>query len=138
MPMTVRQQRVAELLFQELSVLIANELADPRLSMVQVTQVDVSRDLRNVSVYVSHDDDSVSKREMLQGLRNAAPFMRRQIAERGLLRVAPELSFHYDDSPERAARVDTLLRQIAAERTASDHSNTDRSTGGHASPPQAQ
>ncbi|RIK56421.1 MAG: 30S ribosome-binding factor RbfA [Chloroflexi bacterium] len=140
MPMTVRQQRVAELLFQELSVLIANELADPRLSMVQVTQVNVSRDLRNVSVYVSHDDNSVSKREMLQGLRNAAPYLRRQIAERSLLRAVPELSFHYDDSPERAARVDALLRQIAAERaaSASGHSNTGHSTGGHAAPPQVQ
>ena len=57
---TIRQQRVAELLFEELSIMIASELNDPRLSLVQVTSVDVSRDLRNVKVYVSHDDDEVS------------------------------------------------------------------------------
>lgn len=140
MPMTIRQQRVAELLFQELSVLIANELADPRLSLAQVTQVNVSRDLRNVSVYVSHDDETVSKRELLQGLRNATPYLRRQIADRTTLRMVPELSFHYDDTPERAARVDALLRQIADERAAShaDGAQPDGSATGHAAPPQAQ
>lgn len=140
MTMTIRQQRVAELLFQELSLLIGNELDDPRLSLVQVTHVDVSRDLRNVSVFVSHDDDEVSKREVLLGLRNATPYMRRQIAERCMLRVVPELAFHYDEAPERAARVDALLRRIADERAATtpESPTTPGPEIGHAAPPQTQ
>ena len=113
---TIRQQRVAEMLFQELSILIGNELADPNLSLVQVTSVDVSRDLRNVKVYVSHDDDEVTKNQVIKGLRRATPFLRRQIAIRCTLRAVPELLFYYDDTPERAARVTALLRQIAQER----------------------
>lgn len=113
---TIRQQRVSELLFEELSIMISNELDDPRLSLVRVTSVNVSRDLRNVNVYVTHDDDELSKRDVLQGLRHAMPYMRRQIAIRCSLRAVPELSFHYDDTPERAARVDELLRQIANNR----------------------
>jgi ribosome-binding factor A len=113
---TIRQQRVAELLYEELSILIANELKDPRLSLVQVTNVDVSKDLRTVKVFVSHDDEVVSKRQVLQGLRGATPFLRRQIAVRAALRVVPELLFYYDDTPEKAARIDALLRQIAEER----------------------
>jgi ribosome-binding factor A len=113
---TIRQQRVAELLFEELSIMIANELSDPRLSLVRVTSVDVSRDLRNVKVYVTHDDDELSNREVLQGLRHAMPFLRRQLAVRCSLRAVPELSFFYDDTPLRAARVDELLRQIATNR----------------------
>jgi ribosome-binding factor A len=120
---TIRQQRVAELLYEELSILIANELSDPRLSLVQVTNVDVSRDLRNVKVYVSHDDQDVSKRQVLQGLRHATPYLRRQIAVRCSLRAVPELIFAYDDTPEKAARVDELLRRIAQER------NGEQSTG---------
>jgi ribosome-binding factor A len=120
---TIRQQRVAELLYEELSILIANELSDPRLSLVQVTNVDVSRDLRNVKVYVSHDDEAVSKRQVLQGLRHATPYLRRQIAVRCSLRAVPELIFAYDDTPEKAARVDELLRRIAQER------NGEQSTG---------
>jgi ribosome-binding factor A len=113
---TIRQQRVAEMLYEELSIMIANELSDPRLSLVRVMSVDVSRDLRNVKVYVAHDDDDLSKREVLQGLRHATPFLRRQLAVRAGLRAVPELSFYYDDTPEKAARVDELLRQIASSR----------------------
>ena len=102
--------------------MIGNELDDPRLSLVRVTNVDVSRDLRNVNVFVSHDDDELSKRDILQGLRHATPYLRRQLAVRCSLRAVPELSFHYDDTPEKAARVDEILRQIAAGRTGN---NTD-------------
>jgi len=113
---TIRRQRVAEMLFQELSILIANELADPRVSLVEVTSVDVSPDLRSVKLFVRHDDEEVSKRQVLQGLKHAVPYMRREIANRCNLRVVPELLFYYDDTAEKAARVDALLRQIAEER----------------------
>lgn len=113
---TIRQERVSELLFQELSIIISNDLEDPRLSLLTVTNLDVSRDLRTVKVYVTHSDETVSRRSVLIGLKNASAYMRRQIAERCGLRMVPELLFYYDDSPERAARVDELLRQIAAER----------------------
>lgn len=121
---TIRQQRVSELLFEELSIMISNELSDPRLSLVRVTSVDVSRDLRNVKVQVTHDDEELPKREVLAGLRHAMPYLRRQLAVRCSLRAVPELNFYYDDTPEKAARVDELLRQIAASRaaTASDES----------------
>lgn len=113
---TVRRQRVAEMLYQELSILIANELDDPRVSLVAVTAVDVSQDLRSVKVFVSHDDDGMSRRDVLQGLKHAVPYLRREIASRVSLRVVPELLFYYDETPERAARIEELLRQIAEER----------------------
>ncbi|MCB0114126.1 MAG: 30S ribosome-binding factor RbfA [Caldilineaceae bacterium] len=116
---TIRQQRVRELLYQELSILISNELDDPRLSLLTVTNVVVSRDLRNVKVYVYHDDEEETpRRVILRGLTKATPFIRRQLAQRLTLRVVPELTFHYDDTPERAARVDELLQRIRAERAA--------------------
>lgn len=122
---TIRQQRVATLLFQELSILIGHELVDPRLSLVSVTDVQISRDLRNAKVFVFNQDDEVEKGQVLQGLQHAMPFLRRQVAERCGLRMVPELLFVYDDTPERAERVNALLQQIANERvqeTASDAS----------------
>lgn len=112
----IRQQRVAGTIFEELTVLLAGELRDPRISLVNVTDVQVSKDLRNVHIFVSHDDETVSRRELLQALRSATPYMRTQLAKRLALRAAPELIFSYDDAPEKAARVDALLQQIAAER----------------------
>lgn len=114
----IRQQRVAGLIFEEISIMLAGELQDPRISLVKVTDVRVSKDLRNARIFVSHEDDTVSRRELLKALQSATPYLRGQLAERLGLRAVPELHFSYDDSPEKAARVDELLRQIAAERTA--------------------
>ena len=113
---TIRQQRLAGLLYEELSILIATELQDPLVSLAQVTHVDVSRDLRNVRVYVSHDDGEVSEQQILRGLKRATPFLRREIAIALTLRAVPELAFSYDDTPQKASRVDELLRHIAEER----------------------
>ncbi len=113
---TIRQERVSGLLFQELSVILSSELEDPRLTMISVTEVAVSRDLRSVRVFVHQADTDVPRHELLAGLQSATPYMRRQLAQRCGLRVVPELNFVYDDTPARAARVDELLQQIAAER----------------------
>jgi ribosome-binding factor A len=114
----IRQQRVAELLFEELSIMLAGELSDPRISLAEVIRVDISKDLRNAKVFVHHADEAVTRRDLLKGLEHATPWLRGQLAVRCGLRVVPELLFIYDDSPERAARVDELLRRIAAERAA--------------------
>jgi ribosome-binding factor A len=113
----IRQQRVAELLFEELSIMVAGELNDPRISLAEVLKVDISKDLRNAKVFVHHGDDQVARRDFLKGLEHATPWLRGQLAIRCGLRVVPELLFIYDDSPERAARIDELLRRIAAERS---------------------
>lgn len=114
---TIRQQRVTELLFEELSIMVANELDNPKLSLVQVTRVEISRDLRNAKVFVNHQQEDVTPREVLKNLQKAAPYLRSQLAERCGLRMVPELHFSYDDIPVKAARVDELLLKIAAERS---------------------
>ena len=123
----IRQQRVTELLYEELSIMISNELDDPCLSLLTVTGVQVSRDLRNAKVFVSHQQEDVSRAEMLKHLRKAIPYLRSQLAERCSLRLVPELLFYYDDTPEKVGRVQEILQQIAQEReqtTAADPSAT--------------
>ena len=112
---TIRQERAAELLYQELSILIASELDDPTLELLAVTNVVVSRDLRVAKVYV-HQDSDVQRNAMLARLKHAAPFLRRQLAQNVNLSAVPELLFYYDDTPDQAARVDALLQSIAEER----------------------
>lgn len=113
---TIRQQRVSSLLREELDIMIGHELEDPRISMVTVTDVIVSRDLRNARVYVHHRDDEVAEQEILKGLQSASSYLRGQIAIRCGFRSTPELLFYYDDTPEKAQRIDELLRQIAEDR----------------------
>ena len=113
---TIRQERASELLYQELSILIGNELEDPALELLTVTNVIVSRDLRVAKIYVHQDSADTAQKTILARLKKATPFLRRQLAQRVNLRAVPELFFYYDDTPAQAARVDELLRRIAAER----------------------
>jgi ribosome-binding factor A len=96
--------------------MVSTDVSDPRISLAEVIRVDISKDLRNAKVFVHHADEAVSRRDLLKGLEHATPWLRGQLAIRCGLRVVPELLFVYDDSPERAARIDELLRQIASER----------------------
>ena len=115
MTTTIRQERAAELLYQELSILIGAELDDPALELLDVTNVVVSRDLRVAKVYI-HQDSDIQRSVVLARLKKAAPFLRRQLAQSLTFRAVPELLFYYDDTPDQAARVDALLQSIAEER----------------------
>ena len=106
-----RQERISEMLREELSLLISTELTDPRLedAMVSVTDVSVSEDLRNTHVYVEHALPYESSKQVLAALRHAEGFLRRALLQNLSLRFVPELTFHIDTSTDRAQRIDSLL-----------------------------
>ena len=116
---THRQARIAEVLLEELGLLIASELTDPRLddAMVSVTDVQVSPDLGNARVYIQHALPDAQTRHVLSALQHSTTFLRRSLVENLHLRVVPELHFVVDDTAKRAAHVDEILDRIAAERS---------------------
>lgn len=108
-----RQQRINQLLRDEIDRLLRYETDDPVLgTMISVTEVEVTQDLQKAKIFVSFLDDD-HEREIMQRLRKAARFFRREIAERLNLRHTPELEFVYDPSIARGARVLALLREHA-------------------------
>jgi ribosome-binding factor A len=125
---THRQQRVSELLREELSLLIQAELNDPRLedALVTVTHVDITPDLMNARVFVDHALALEAAGAILEALRHAEPFLRRMLAESLDLRAVPSLTFHIDTVEQRARRVDAILDQIAVvEKAQPDEADSD-------------
>jgi ribosome-binding factor A len=114
---TRRQERVSEMMREELSLLIGAELFDPRLAdaMVSVTAVEVSQDLRNARVYVEHNLPPDRSGEVLSALRHAESYLRRAVVENLDLRFVPMLTFHIDEANQRGRRIDALLDTIAGE-----------------------
>ena len=104
--------RINEDLQRELSALIRT-LKDPRVqqSMVSVTKVDATGDLRYAKVYISVLDKDKSK-ETLKGLKSAGGFLRREIGNRLKLRYTPELIFVEDDSITKGAHMFALLSSL--------------------------
>jgi ribosome-binding factor A len=94
--------------------MLEREVSDPRLSsLISVTEVLVSSDLRHAKVFVSILGDEVARREVQEGFQAASGFLRRQLSSRLKLRYVPELSFCPDSSIERGARLLNLMGQIS-------------------------
>ncbi len=113
--MTIRRQRrIAELIHRELSQLLMEEVRDPRLVNVTITDVELTPDLMLARVYFAVLGDAEQEREALAGLEHARGFLRSQLAGRVQLRFIPDLNFLLDRSTAYGRRIDELLDQIAA------------------------
>ena len=112
-----RPERVADILREEISQIVGYELEDPRLTMVTVTDVRMSPNLRDANVFVTVAGDEEEHRLALAALQRAAPYVRKQLGLSLNLPRTPEIHFVRDSVEEQGERVDELLRQIEQERT---------------------
>ena len=112
--MSRRTERVNDLLREELSALIQRELKDPRLEhgLVSVTEVQVSPDLKQATVYVSHLGAPEERPAILTALEHASHFLHNELLRRLNLRAAPNLRFRFDPSIERGARLAELIEEV--------------------------
>lgn len=114
-----RARRVGELLQRELATLLREQIDDPRALGVTVTGVDCTKDLSHARVHFSMlSDDPAAHQAARKALEGAAGAIRHALRERVVLRVLPTLSFHYDDSLARGARLEALIERAVAEDAA--------------------
>ncbi|MEI8131349.1 MAG: 30S ribosome-binding factor RbfA [Leptolinea sp.] len=115
MPTSLRLQRIADRIRQELSEMVIKEIADPRLDGVSITDVKVDRELAYAEIYVSAIEGIVRSKEIIKGLEHASGFLRKSLTDRIELRVFPRLRFHWDPTPERADHIEVLLASLKKE-----------------------
>ncbi|HXP36716.1 MAG TPA: 30S ribosome-binding factor RbfA [Solirubrobacteraceae bacterium] len=115
---TGRMRRVDEAIRQVIGDAVAADLKDPRVGFVTVTDVRTSPDLRHSRVYVSvlgkrgRASNAVQREASLEGLRSAHGFLQGRIASELRLKRTPTLEFFYDDTTDRALRVEEILDEI--------------------------
>jgi ribosome-binding factor A len=111
---SVRQQRINQLMRDEIAKLMQHQIDDPMLaSLITVTDVEVTQDLQRAKVFVSFMEEGAEADALMKRLQKASRFFRRGVAEQLNLRHTPELEFVYDPSIARGARVLQLLREIS-------------------------
>ncbi|MEW5250169.1 30S ribosome-binding factor RbfA [Microbulbifer sp. 2201CG32-9] len=123
-----RAERVADAMRRELSLLIQREVRDPRLGMVNINDVEVSRDLTSAKVFVTlvGEDDAAAIKTSMEVLNKAAGFLRSQLAREIQMRTIPRLQFRYDETSVRGQKLSALIDK-AVQR---DHSlDTDKDDG---------
>ena len=108
-----RVARINDLILRELAVILQQEMRDPRLEMVTITEVDVAPNLAHAKVYFTVIAESNTTCEQQLALLNkAAGFLRSQLGTRVVLRYTPSLRFFLDTSMDRGNTIDLLLDQI--------------------------
>lgn len=124
-----RDLRIADFIRDELAEIIRRDMRDPRIGMVSVNEVTVSKDLSYAEVYVSswqtrEDDERV---EFISVLTKAAGFFRSELAKKHRMRTTPKLRFHYDEIVEKGPAMEALI-ESAIEADEKQHGDDEDSS----------
>lgn len=113
--MSRRTERLSAQLKRELAALIRTRVKDPRVGVVTVHHVRVTQDLTQATVFVRAPGEEADVGAALEGLRAAAPFLRRELGGSMKIRRVPELTFREDRSLDQALRIEELLAEVRPE-----------------------
>lgn len=111
-----RQYRLAGEIQREISQIIRDELKDPRIGFVTITDVEVSGDFRHAKVFISVMGDEKVRQSCLTGLSKATGFIRSELAKRINLRYIPELHFRVDESLDYSQKINKILSEVKEEK----------------------
>jgi ribosome-binding factor A len=111
-----RRARIADQIQRELAEIIRLEMRDPRVGMITLTGVEVSRDQSHAKVFYTVLGAESAAREAAEGLQRAAGFLRSELAHRLSTRSVPELHFQFDESVERGVRLSKLIDEAVAQK----------------------
>ena len=114
--MSLRSNRVAEQMKKELGDIIGRKIKDPRVGFVTVTDVAVTGDLQEATVYITSLGNEREKADTMKALEKASGFIRSEIGTRIRLRRTPEIKFAFDTAIEYGNRIDALLRGLHEEK----------------------
>ena len=109
-----RTQRVSHSLHEELARLLQSTVRDPRVQEVNLTGVEVSRDLSHAKVFFTlmSDASSEERAEVTAVLSKVSGFLRSELAKASTMRTVPRISFRFDESVGRGRDMETLLREV--------------------------
>ena len=110
-----RSRRVGEQIQRELAELVQRDLKDPRLGMVTISAVELSRDMGVAKVFFTVFGEGHDAKQTLEALKHAYGFLRRELGHRMRLRTVPELRFQYDHSIEKGSQLSALINKAVAE-----------------------
>ena len=116
-----RADRVGGLIQKVLSDILKKNIKDPRLKMATITDVKVSRDLKQARIYFTISGGSQKKGAAIKGFTSAHGFIKKTLAHELDLKYMPNIKFFYDESLEYGTHIDELIESIKSEN-GSDHS----------------
>ncbi|MBP9721805.1 MAG: 30S ribosome-binding factor RbfA [Gammaproteobacteria bacterium] len=113
--------RVAQQIAQQLAIIVQREVKDPRISIITITDVKITRDLSLAKIYITslglNKDNKDESMGTIKILNNMSSFLRTELAQRISMKSIPDLKFYYDNSMEAGNRIEELLDKIKKEES---------------------
>ncbi|MBW6516149.1 MAG: 30S ribosome-binding factor RbfA [Candidatus Cloacimonetes bacterium] len=113
--MSYRMARLEKEILRILNNALVNKINDQRLQWVTITEVELTPDLQLAKIYFSKLNDEKDDTEYLPILTKASGFLKKEIAAAHILRRIPEIRFFYDDTGNRARKIESLLDKLSDE-----------------------
>ncbi|MBF0118487.1 MAG: 30S ribosome-binding factor RbfA [Desulfobacterales bacterium] len=109
-----RSERVGGLIKEVLSEVLQKNISDPRLKMITITEVKVSKDLKYARIYfaILGGGSKINQEQAYHGFKSAMGYFKRELGAKLDLRYMPELKFMYDESFDYGSKIDKLLKSI--------------------------
>ena len=127
---STKNRIVSQEVRRELSRLMLDGVKDPRVApLTTVTDVTVAPDLKTAKVYVSVYGDAEVKKNMMDGLKNAAPYLRSMLAKNLNMRLTPQLFFVLDDSLEYAMKIEGMIASLHKEEDSGEEESSEEEEG---------
>ena len=120
MARSYRKEKLNERIKELIGELLLNRVKDPRVGLVTITSVTVAPDLATAKVYFTVMGDETVRAETRKGLDSARSFLRKTVANELKLRQTPELRFVYDDTLDRAMRIDETIEELRRNEKTND------------------
>ena len=127
---STKNRIVSQEVRRELSRLMLDGVKDPRVApLTTVTDVTVAPDLKTAKVYVSVYGDAEVKKNTMDGLKNAAPYLRSMLAKNLNMRLTPQLFFVLDDSLEYAMKIEGMIASLHKEEDSAEEESSEEEEG---------
>ncbi len=120
MAIPYRREKLASQIVKEVSVILQQELKDPRMGFVSVTRVKLSADLANALIYVSIMGAEKNKKLSMSALASARGFVQHHLSRRLAIRQCPEIRFERDDSIDKTFKLTQKIEELARARKAKE------------------
>jgi len=117
-----RSKRVAHLIQKEINAILQKQIKNPQLGFVTITEVKLTDDLQHATAYFTVYGSEEERKATEELLKRMTSFVRYHVAQRVRLRLTPEIVFRYDETIQRAARIDELIHKIHQKRNDAERS----------------
>ncbi len=122
---SITLQRLQKKLLRLISVVLTQRVRDSRLHWVTILDVQLTPDLSYAKIYFNYAENGMSKYSMVKHLTKASGFIKSEIAAAQIMRVIPQLSFHYDETADKAQRLDELFDSLNKNKTLTEKDSSD-------------